>query len=140
MILCDKRTKEQRLRICQACELYENGWCGTPMIGTLVDNPDGGRRKRSCGCKVGIKAELAFMECGHPFKKKWGKVGELDEDFLARCMDILERIGKNRISKKERHELIEVHSKAFGIPFRDTSCPSCLVKMKVELQNLIKRI
>ena len=130
----------ERLRTCRACPFYENGWCGTPVVGTLVDNPKGGRRKRTCGCNMKVKAAIPWMECGHPFEKRWGKVMDYPAEMIAEMKEFAGSIG-DRITSDQKERLFTYLEKLTGANYKNkqTTCVPCLTEALKKLRTELKK-
>ena len=138
MFTSDKVYRE-RLKVCKGCEFYERGWCGTPIVGTLVDNPEGGRRKRTCGCNVRLKAQLSWEQCGHPYEPKWQSEKPKDEAKINEMKVFVDELG-NRISAKEKERLLRYHAEVKGIEYKDTNCVPCVIERLKELKQLLSQL
>ena len=131
----------ERVKTCKRCEFYERGFCGTAFVGTLVDNPEGGRRKRTCGCNVMLKAKLTFEECGHPFEKRWGKISEKPTELLAEIGEFIDTIG-DRISAADKERLFTYRDTLTGkkTANKQTNCVPCIKEAITELKNAYKHL
>lgn len=50
-----------RQSMCNACEFRKNGFCGTPIIGNIVQYK--GRAVHLCGCNTNEKTTLKNQQC-----------------------------------------------------------------------------
>ena len=135
MLTTDKQHRE-RVKICKGCEHYNNGFCGVPLMGDLVDNPDGGRRKRTCGCKVSLKARLAFESCGHPFDKKWLAIKPKDEQRIEQIKRFVEGVGV-RLDERQNIQMQKYHAEVKGIEYKHTNCKVCVIEKMQELKQIL---
>ena len=131
----------QRINTCKACEFYQRGWCGTAVVGTLVDNPEGGRRKRTCGCNIALKAKLSCEECGHPFEKRWHKTADKPTELLSEIGSFVDSIG-DRISAADKERLFTYRDTLTGKKTRNkqTNCVACIKEAITELKNAYKQL
>lgn len=140
-MFASEKEQRQRMKVCLACPLFNNGWCGEPLVGTLVDNPYGGRRKRTCGCNMKLKVKLSWVECGHPFNKKWGKVAEKDPEMIKQVGELLAEIG-DAITPEQKDRLFTFKDKITGSKTRNkqTTCPACLRDAISQLRKAYKQL
>jgi len=135
-----KDVRKERVSICKACPHYNRGFCGVPFLGDLVDNPEGGRRKRTCGCNIRLKAELEFEECGHPFEKRWFKVSEKPEALLKEIGEFIDSVG-NRITKEDKVKLFEYKELLTGYKGNsETNCRPCIIEALKQLKKAYQKL
>jgi hypothetical protein len=64
-IVVSAPVKNYRMALCNACPYVQNGFCGTPIIGTFIMHNN--QKVHLCGCKMTEKTELKSAQC--PIKK-----------------------------------------------------------------------
>lgn len=119
-----------RLAVCQACEFYKDGWCGTPVVGHDVMYD--GKVQRLCGCRVQIKAALPFMSC--PLGK-W--VANLDDTEREQAWRLVVHFYST--GEVDPKLLAALYNKAIpGSNKGYTTCGSCIKSTIDELHKKLK--
>ena len=90
----DKRTYKERFNTCKACEYFENGTCGPPVIGKKIQK--GTSSVQLCGCIMKIKCNLKIAKC--PLNK-WGR--ELSRSEIKEIEELIKDVRKDPRNKNE---------------------------------------
>jgi hypothetical protein len=120
--------QQERLNTCKKCKWFNDGWCGTPVIGNTVEPEENNvtyykEKIRLCGCHMPTKVMFRFTSCpAHKWHAlNWSKreIAQLDE-FINRIKDL------PKIDQETNQELFAWYSKVTGTLQRPSQCASCI--------------
>jgi len=133
--------KIERLNICKKCKWYNDGWCGTPIIGNTVEDVNDvtyyKEKIKLCGCKLEWKAKYRFTSC--PARKwhalDWSaqEIKELDA-FIGRIYNA------SKIVQEDNEQLHKWYSKMTGKRENISSCPSCIRELITEFRKQLGKV
>ncbi len=151
MLLVTPRVRKDRLAICQGCKFHKMVgpalFCGTPLVGGKVDDPENNVRHRKrkvklCGCHMQHKTWYSFASC--PAKKWYAVVaeGQTVELLEAKVNEIKEFIlllgDRSSISHDEAKKLHGYYQELSGTKVAFTLCPDCVRGWKTFLIEKVK--
>lgn len=137
----DSKLKQERLKICEACEHFEpeKKTCG-PVYNPfkeLIKKRDpiiiNGEELRTCGCYVNVKASLTSEHCplGKWLSERLSKVdGCALKDFIL-------SLDEYHVTNEQLQTLFSYKSKISGRHEQVTTCPSCVRDL---IDNLKKQV
>ena len=129
MFYAKKEIRQERLKICKACEHY------LPLLGNCG----------ICGCFMRVKTAIASMRCADTNNRRWERVGveqdtpRVSPQFTEEVLEIVDLLripnGWNKNDTKQR--AITLHNTIFGTNYKvDTTCGSCTSTVYQNLKRL----
>jgi hypothetical protein len=134
--------KIERLNICKKCKWYNDGWCGTPIIGNTVEAEENNvtyyREKiKLCGCKLDWKTKYRFTSCP---AGKWHALNWSEKEIKQLDAFINKMYNAPKIEDMERVELAGWLSKITGRPEQPSACPSCIRDLINEFRRQLGKV
>jgi hypothetical protein len=134
--------KKERLDICKKCKWYNDGWCGTPIIGNTVEAEENNvtyyREKiKLCGCNLEWKTKYRFTSCP---AGKWHAVNWSDKEIRELDKFITRMHGAHKIEDVDRAELAKWFGKITGKREQPSTCPSCIRELINEFRRQLGKV
>lgn len=89
---------------------------------------------------MSVKTMLPWVECGHPFEKRWGKQSEYPKDKLDQMRALADSLG-DRITKDQQVQLFTYVEELTGQrrKKKTTSCVPCITEAIRTLKNELRK-
>lgn len=131
-----------RLATCKACPFYNDGWCGTPVVGrklTKKEKKEHGipedQKVKLCGCKLSAKVHFHLASCP---AGKWGRVALTDRE-IAQLRTLVDKVREaGRADGMEVNELFRMKSRLLGVNVPASYCGPCVKTLIEELDHALQ--
>jgi hypothetical protein len=112
--------QQERLNICKKCKFYNDGWCGTPLIGGTVEPEENNvtyykEKIKLCGCWMPSCPAHKW----HALNWSKREIAQLDT-FIGKVKDA------TKIEQSDVNELYAWYSKITKQVQKPSQCPSCI--------------
>lgn len=129
--------QKERLDICKKCKWFNDGWCGTPIIGNTVEAEENNvtyykEKIKLCGCKLDWKTKYRFTSCP---AGKWHALNWSEKEIQELDAFINKVHGAHKIEDIDRFELAKWFSRITGKHEKPSTCPLCINELISEFRR-----
>jgi hypothetical protein len=150
MLRIPNEVYQHRMQICYACKYYKplTKSCGTLFKGDVIDeeelqmlidagdvmieNANGKKKARTCGCVMPFKARLYFASCSVGKWKGMLHFGDKHQDFIAFVRSLPDA---GKVTNEQIEQMYEWMDKIIKV--KHTRCAKCIRNIIQELKTHI---